>query len=206
MRKESDLTIKKINNLLRKFEASKKPTGEFGEYIDSFQIPWYMMVFVLSLNKFSTYTRSGKSMYACTLRYKGVDFMLEDIRGYKCKIYSTQKNDTIELLSKQIKTKFLTACNILDRTLSKDLKKHVKAGNFFINNSYIYLRRHFERLTRDLNRQLDQPRITDGFNRQLDQSKMHSDVNELATLLNFQYESKLKVEEICFSLLNVFYP
>jgi hypothetical protein len=135
-------------------------------------------------------------MLACTLRYKKVDFMLEDIRGNKCKIYSTQKNNTTDLLSKQIKTKFTTACDILDGTLSKQLMQKVKAGDFFINNSYIYLRRHFERLTHDLSSQLD---------RQADQSKMHSDVNELADFLNFQYESMLKVEEICFSLLNVFY-
>lgn len=182
----------KIIYLLKDFETSKKATSEFVQHVVSFEIPTYMVLIVLVLSKIPLYGKSGKSLFACTIRYKDVDFMLQDIKGYKCRIYSTEKDDKIELLSKLIKKKIIRACDLLDGILSEELMENVVAGNFFIDNSYIHLRRHFERLAKDLDRQLNL-------------SGKGPEGNELADLLNFQFDSMLKVEQISFSLLNVFY-
>jgi hypothetical protein len=194
MGNRSSPIIRRINNLLTNFEASNKSIDEFREQIDSFQIPTYMILLVLSLNKIPTYGKFGKSFFTCTIRYKDIDFMLKDIKGYMCRIYSTHKSDKIKLLSEEIRTKIVKACDLLDGILSEELMEKVLAGNFFIDNSqsYIHLRRHFERLKKDLNRQLVQ-------------SEMRKEFSKLSDLLNFQQESTLRIEEICFSLLNVFF-
>ncbi len=98
--------------------------------------PSYIAQIVFGIGQFPSWRREEKSRWQVQLSFRGAKFQVRDWKGFSISIDGQDDSEDLRRLATQLLKKIRIAGRILDKELHPHLRKGLRAGGFYLINSY----------------------------------------------------------------------